>query len=165
MTALTSEARIAELEAENSRLREQVQDLAAQVPPPVRDPLHARYRDLLATGLAANPPPSTRRRPGQRGRLAQSPARNLLERLLLDQEAVLAFLDDPTIPFDNNQAERDLRGFKVHQKVSNGFRSDTGAAAFTRLRGYLATLRKQGHALLAALETVVAGRPFYPAFA
>jgi hypothetical protein len=29
----------------------------------------------------------------------------------------------------------------------------------------LATLRKQGHALLTALETVVAGRPLYPAFA
>lgn len=138
----------------------------ARVPLTVRDPLCARYRELLATGLAANPPPrATVRRPGQRGRLAQSPARNLLERLLLDQEAVLAFLDDLAIPFDNNQAERDLRGFKVHQKVSNGFRSDMGAEAFARIRGYLATLRKQGYALLAALETVVAGRPLYPAFA
>jgi transposase len=136
----------------------------SRVPPTLRDPLYARYRDLLATGLAANPPPATRRRPGQRGRLAQSPARNLLERLFLDQEAVLAFLDDLAIPFDNNQAERDLRGLKVQQKVSNCFRSDTGAAAFARIRGYLATMRKQGQALLAALETVVAGRPLYPAF-
>jgi transposase len=78
---------------------------------------------------------------------------------------VLAFLDDLTIPFDNNQAERDLRGLKVHQKVSNCFRSDAGADAFARIRGYLATLRKQGQALLAALETVVAGRPLSPAFA
>jgi transposase len=137
----------------------------AQVPSTRRDPLRARYGQLLAVGLAANPPPATQRRPGQRGRLAQSPARNLLERLLLDQEAVLAFLDDLTIPFDNNQAERDLRGLKVHQKVSNCFRSDAGAAAFARIRGYLATMRKQGQALLAALETVVAGRPLYPQFA
>lgn len=130
-----------------------------------RDRFVTHYHELLAMGLAANPPPPTpRRRPGQRGRLAQSPARNLLERLLLDQDAVLAFLDDLAIPFDNNQAERDLRGLKVHQKVSNCFRSDAGAAAFARIRGYLATMRKQGHALLAALETVVAGRPLYPAF-
>ena len=136
-----------------------------QVPPAQRAFLHRRYRELLATGLAANPPPpAARRHPGQRGRLAQSPARNLLERLLLDQEAVLAFLDDLAIPFDNNQAERDLRSLKVHQKVSNCFRSDAGAAAFARIRGYLATLRKQGHALLAALETVFADRPLYPAF-
>ena len=100
----------------------------AQVPLTQREALRARYREVLATGLAANPPPAAAtRRPGQRGRLAQSPARNLLERLLLDQEAVLAFLDDLAIPFDNNQAERDLRGLKVHQKVSNCFRSDTGA--------------------------------------
>jgi transposase len=137
----------------------------AQVPLVLRDALRARYRELLATGLAANPPPpATARRPGQRGRLAQSPARNLLERLFLDQEAVLAFLDDLAIPFDNHQAERDLRGLTVQQKVSNCFRSDTGAAAFARISGYLATLRKQGQALLAALETVVAGRPLHPAF-
>jgi transposase len=135
----------------------------AQVAPPQREALRARYRELLATGLAVNPPPLATRRPGQRGRLAQSPARNLLERLLLDQDAVLAFLDDLAIPFDNNQAERDLRGLKVHQNVSNCFRSDAGADAFARIRGYLATMRKQGQALLAALETVVAGRPLYPA--
>jgi len=135
-----------------------------QLPATRRAPLRSRYQDLLALGLAANPPPQTPRRPGQRGRLAQSPARNLLERLLLDQEQVLAFLDDLAIPFDNNQAERDLRGLKVHQKVSNCFRSDAGAAAFARIRGYLATMRKQGQALLAALETVFAGRPLYPAF-
>jgi transposase len=59
----------------------------------------ARYEELLAAGLAANPPPE--REPGRRGRVKQSPARNLLERLWLGQEEVLAFLDDVTIPFDN----------------------------------------------------------------
>lgn len=136
-----------------------------QVPTPERDPLLARYREILAAGLAANPPPAARRRPGQRGRLAQSPARNLLGRLLLHQDEVLAFLDDLSIPFENNQAERDLRGLKVQQKVSGCFRSDAGADAFACLRGYLATLRKQGHALLAALDTVFTGHPLYPAFA
>lgn len=136
------------------------------VPTIQRDPLLARYRAVLAAGLAANPPPEhQRRRPGQRGRLAQSPARNLLGRLLLHQDEVLAFLDDLSIPFDNNQAERDLRGLKLQQKVSGCFRSDVGAGAFARLRSYLATLRKQGQALLAALETVLAGQPLYPAFA
>ena len=136
-----------------------------QVPRVQHDHLLARYRHLLAAGLAANPPPEAPRRPGQRGRLAQSPARNLLERLTLGQDQVLAFLDDLAIPFDNNQAERDLRGLKVQQKVSGCFRSDAGANAFARLRGYLATLRKQGQALLAALETVFTGQPLYPAFA
>jgi len=135
------------------------------VPSAQRVPFLTRYRELLAAGLAANPPPEQQRRPGQRGRLAQSPARNLLERLALRQDEVLAFLDDLAIPFDNNQAERDLRGLKIQQKVSGCFRSDAGADACACLRGYLATLRKQGQALLAALETVFAGQPLYPAFA
>jgi transposase len=122
-----------------------------------------RYRELLAAGHAANPPPA--RRPRQRGRVKQTPVRNLLERLWLGQEEVLAFLDDFTIPFDNNQAERDVRMLKVQQKVSGCFRSDWGADAFSCLRGYLSTLRKQGVALLTALETVVAGHPHYPDFA
>jgi transposase len=124
-----------------------------------------RYRELLAVGLAANPPPPVARWPGHRGRVAQSPARNLLERLLLRQEEVLAFLDDLAIPFDNNQAERDLRSLKLQQKVSGCFRSDTGADAFASLRSYHATLRKQGQPLLAALQSVFAGQPLYPAFA
>ena len=53
---------------------------------------------------------------------------------------------------------------KIQQKVSGSFCSETGAEAFARLRGYLSTLRKQGVALLAALQTVVVGQPLYPEF-
>lgn len=133
------------------------------LPTAAREAFVARYRALLATGHAANPPPQ--RRPRQRGRVKQTPAQNLLERLWFGQEEVLAFLGDFAIPFDNNQAERDLRMLKVQQKVSGSFRSDRGADAFACLRSYLSTLRKQGVALLAALATVVAGQPLYPAFA
>jgi transposase len=134
-----------------------------QLPPDLRAAFVTRYQALLATGHAANPPPP--RRPRQRGRVKQTPARNLLERLWLGQEQVLAFLDDLSIPFDNNQAERDLRMLKVQQKISGAFRSAAGAAAFACLRGYLSTLRKQGATLLAALEALFAGQPLYPQFA
>ena len=134
-----------------------------RLPAPQRDILVARYERLLALGLAANPPP--RRRPRQRGRVKQSPVRNLLERLWFGQAQVLAFLDDLTIPFDNNQAERDLRLLKTQQKISGCFRSETGAEAFARLRSYLSTLRKQGAALLDALHTLFTGAPFSPAWA
>jgi len=129
--------------------------------PVERDAYVACYEDLMAQGLAANPPPE--RPPGQKGRLKQSPARNLLERLWMGKDAVLAFLDDVAIPFDNNQAEQDLRMLKVQQKIAGSFRADTGSAAFARIRGYLATLRKHGVALLAALQTVFTGQPLYPA--
>jgi transposase len=127
-----------------------------------RRALLARYDDVLAAGLAANPPPE--RWPGQRGRVKQSPARNLLERLLIGKEEVLAFLDDFAIPFDNNQAEQDLRMLKVQQKIAGSFRADGGSDAFARIRGYLSSMRKQGVALLAALQTVFTGQPLYPAF-
>ena len=54
-----------------------------------------RYDELLAAGLAANPPPDRGVR--RCGRIKQSPARNLLERLWLGQDQVLAFLDDLAI--------------------------------------------------------------------
>lgn len=151
-------ALLLEMRAATEQARSQGQ---TRLPSPERDALVARYEHLLALGLAANPPPQ--RHPKQRGRRKQSPARNLLERLWLGQEQVLAFLDDLTIPFDNNQAERDLRLLKTQQKISGCFRSDLGGEAFARLRSYLATLRKQGMALLGALHTLFTGSPLYPA--
>jgi transposase len=117
--------------------------------PQLAPALHAdfldRYQALLKAGLAANPPPPDReRRPGQRGRLKQTPARNLLERLLLQHDEVLAFLDDLAIPFDNNQAERDLRDLKVQQKVSGCFRSEWGAEAYATIRGLSGDLTQAG---------------------
>src|SRR6266480_1994431 len=58
--------------------------------------------------------------------------------------------------------ERDLRMIKVQQKISGCFRSFAGATAFCRIRGYLSTLRKQGRALLNALEQVLLGHPILP---
>ncbi len=135
---------------------------ATQLPPAERGQFVARYEELLAVGLAANPPPP--RLAHQRGRQKQSPARNLLERLWLGQDEVLAFLDDLSIPFDNNQAERDLRMLKTQTKVSGCFRSARGGTAFGRIRGYLSSLSKQGVKRLAALEALFSGTPLYPKF-
>ena len=120
-----------------------------------------RYEDLLRTGYAANPPDPPPQRP-KKGRVKQSKARNLLDRLS-NQEDVLRFLHDFSVPFDNNLAERDLRMVKVQQKVSGCFRSEQGAHAFARIRGYLSTLRKQALPVLSALEMALVGHPLLPA--
>ena len=120
------------------------------------------FVELLVEGDRAHP--RAQAPPGQRGRVKQSAARNLLDRLCKHQHAVLAFLEDLRVPFDNNQAERDLRMVKVQQKISGGFRAWAGAQAFARIRGYLSTLRKQGLPLLAALEATLLGHPVLPSF-
>jgi len=102
----------------------------------------ARYQTILDQGFADNPlPPPAKGRPKKRGRPKRSPPRNLLERLRTHQASVLGFMHDFTLPFDNNQAERDLRMMKLKQKISGSFRSENGARQFCRIRGYLATLR------------------------
>ena len=123
-----------------------------------------RYAALLAEGEAAHPVPPPRRT-GRRGgsRPKRSPAGKLLYRLRRDADAVLRFLEDFRVPFDNNAAERDLRMMKVEQKISGGFRTPHGAATFCTIRGYLATAHKQGRATLDALRDVFYGHPFMPA--
>jgi transposase len=135
------------------------QGLATLHPLEVAD-WQAQFVALLAHADATTP--TAQAPPGKKGRAKQSAARNLLSRLIDDQEAVLAFLHRLVVPFDNNQAERDIRMVKVQQKVSGSFRSEAGAMAFCRIRGYLSTLRKQGVDLLASLEATLRGHPIRP---
>ena len=117
--------------------------------------LSARYDRILAQGFAfhENQPPLGAGLPTHRGRIRRRTGHNLLLRLRNHKEDTLRFLSDPTVPFTNNQAERDLRMLKVRQKISGGFRSDTGAQTFVTLRTVLSTARKQGWNILATLTT------------
>jgi transposase len=121
----------------------------------------ARYDALVAAGLAANP---VQPRPAEqaRGRVKQSAATNVLLRLREHAEEVLRFAVDLRVPFDNNQAERDIRMMKVQQKIAGRFRSGAGARGFCTIRSYISTLRKQGQHILGALEQVLRGAPPLP---
>ncbi len=143
----------------------QATDQAREQGKPWLDPLEvidweARFLDLLDEGDRLHPHAVAP--PGRRGRCKQSAARNLLDRLRKQQQAVLAFLEDLRVDFDNNLAERDLRMVKVQQKVSGCFRSEAFAHAFARIRGYLSTLRKQGLPVLSSLQATLCGHPVLP---
>ncbi len=119
-----------------------------------------RYREIVQTGMAANPPPH--KPPGQRGAPKKSEALNLLLRLQRYQDLLLRFMQDVEVPFDNNQAESDLRMMKLRQKISGGFRTEAGVAIFCDLRSYLSTMQKQGVHLLTALRSAILGSPLLP---
>lgn len=120
-----------------------------------------RYDLILQQGWAANPPPAqpllTRR-----GRKKQSPPRNLLARFATYKTQTLAFMYDFRIPFDNNQAERDIRMVKLKAKISGTFRSRLGADAFCTLRSYLSTARKHSTNVLQSIHQALLRQPVIP---
>lgn len=79
---------------------------------------------------------------GKRGKPKATKARNLLNRLIKHQDAVLAFAFHKEVPFTNNLAERDLRPIKTKQKVAGSFRTLEGAQRHARIYGFISSVRK-----------------------
>jgi len=123
------------------------------IPPEIAQPLLDSWRHALLVGLAEH-----RRVPGRR----QSKTRNLLERLRERDHQVLLFARDLSVPFTNNQAERDVRPTKTQMKISGCHRSETTAKAWLRVRGYISTVGKHGDNILDALRDAITGNPWKP---
>jgi transposase len=117
-----------------------------------------KFRRLVKKGFEENPLPVMVEMSKKRGRRKKSKSRNLVERFAAFEDEILAFAEDFNIPFDNNQAERDLRMMKLQQKISGCFRSRTGAEIFCRIRGYISTNKKQSFNILAALQNAFHGQ-------
>lgn len=148
-----------DLLTEIKQIVDQTRPRASRLEPTQCQVFERRYQEVLARGWKENPPLPDRQHAGQRGRPRKTRAQNLLERLEKYRPAVLAFMYDFRIPFDNNLVERDLRMVKVQQKISGTFRSFAGALAFSRIRGYISTVRKRGLPVLHALEAAFHGQP------
>jgi len=120
------------------------------------DRLQERYFEILGEGYQENPEPI--RKPGQRGRLKRGKGLNLLNRFLERSDEVMAFLLTG-VPFDNNEAERDLRMMKVKQKISGCFRSLSQSQAFAKVRSVIATAKKRKIKVLEMLQITLKDTP------
>lgn len=74
----------------------------------------------------------------------------------------LKSIKQPNIPFDDNQAERDLGMIKVKQKVPGCFRSQAHAQYFARIRGYITALKKNKQKVLENIQQAFLENPFIP---
>jgi len=86
------------------------------------------------------------------GERKKSKAENLLIRLDQYRSEITRFTDDFNVPFDNNQAERDIRNIKVNQKVIGGYRTDDGAEDYAKTASVIGTVVKFGHSVFNSVK-------------
>ena len=149
--------------AESKKYADKMRELGKKIEGKEIEALKEKYRRIVMKGIEENPPPKRLKcQKGKRGRPRQSKAKNLLDRFIKYEEEILRFATDLRVPFDNNQAERDLRMIRVQQKISGSFRTPQGADAFCRNRGYISTIMKNMMSIIDSLYAALKGAPTIP---
>ena len=116
-----------------------------------------QYTEILRMACKENPLPEPKA--GKKGRPKRGKVRALIDRLEKYRESVCLFIKNFQVPFDNNQAERDIRMVKVKTKVSGCFRSEDGAKDYLRIMSYVGTARKRGFNAFEAIKNAITGSP------
>ena len=115
------------------------------------------YDDIIKTAYEENPLPETSAK--KRGRKKKSKVLNLICRLDNYKASVCLFIKNLCVPFDNNQAERDLRMVKVKTKVSGCFRSEEGAQEYLTIMSYIGCANKHHINAFTAIREALNGNP------
>jgi transposase len=111
------------------------------------------YDEIIRVAYEENPIPE--REPGKKGRTKRGKTLCLIDRLFAHKGEVCLFAHDFEVPFDNNQAERDIRNIKVKTKVSGCFRSVDGAKEYLKIMSYVSTAIKHGISGFEAIRRAV----------
>ena len=114
------------------------------------------YDRIMKLADEESPVPSDRH-PNTKGRKKKGKERALIERLIKLKASICLFTKDFRVPFDNNQAERDVRNVKTKTKVAGCFRTESGAQAYLDVMSYISTGRKHGLSAYEALTAAFAG--------
>ena len=114
-----------------------------------------KYDEIIKIAYEENPLPQETT--SKRGRKKKSKVLNLISRLENYKASVCLFIKKLCVPFDNNQAERDLRMIKVKTKVSGCFRSEEGAQEYLTIMSYIGTAHKHGINAFTAIKEALNG--------
>ena len=110
-----------------------------------------KYFGLLAVGRAENKKTSHK--------YAQKDEKALLNRMDKYSHNHLLFLHDFRVSFDDNISERDLRKAKNRQKMSGGFRKDSGHEMYCKILTIIETLKRRNMAILENIKQLFVGTP------
>lgn len=113
-----------------------------------KDKFEERYNAILSMAKLEIIPSATKKK---------SKAENLLLRLEKYKAEITRFTQDFGVPFDNNQAERDVRNIKVKGKVSGSFRSEDGAKDYATTASVLGTAVKLGRSVVYTVKSIFDG--------
>lgn len=111
---------------------------------------HKKYEVIIEEARKLNPLP--KKLPGKRGRQGKGKLCALIERLFDYEVPVCLFTKNFDVPFDNNQAERDVRMIKVKTKVAGCFRTEDDAKSFMTIMSYIGTAKKHNISPMKALR-------------
>jgi transposase len=120
------------------------------------------WYDAIVQSASVYHPQSDSKKIPKRGRVKQTFAKNLLDRLIKYKDETLRFMRDFNVPFTNNAAERGLRMMKVKEKISGCFMSQKGGRIFMNIYAYILTVKKNGVNILQALLDAMHRKPFMP---
>jgi transposase len=115
------------------------------------------YDLIVEEAYHSNPQVKTGER--KRGRKKKGKVLSLVERLSVYKDSICLFIKDIVVPFDNNQAERDIRMIKTKTKVSGCFRSIEGAKDYLTIMSYIGTAKKHGINPYEAIRNAILGTP------
>ena len=115
------------------------------------------YDEIISLAKEENPEPP--KNPGKRGKPKRGKILSLIERLKEHKGEVCLFLNNSLVPYDNNQAERDIRNIKVKTKVSGFFKTEEGAVNYLKIMSFVGTAKKHGKSAYDAIRLAVFGTP------
>lgn len=110
-----------------------------------------QYRSLIQRGKEENKKTLHR--------YARQDEQALLNRMEKYSANHLLFLHDFDVPFDDNISERDLRKAKNRQKMSGGFRKESGNEMYCAILTLIETLKKRKMGMIENLKKLFMGAP------